>query len=188
MILVIFIGTVLILILCIPVAILILVRPKKMVHPNSEEQVEKIDQNNDDSNPYLPDTEAPVTQTNANVIVIVLLVISLFSYVSACISPLDTGKQYPGFAALTFGIFMLPLWIPNPLYLIGWSLAVRGRYKLASSFGMIASILAAVVVWGNFPFKQKWVGTLGGPATIFWVLSMTALVVACTFGMFCSKP
>ena len=178
----IFIGTVLLCLCFVPVVILVFVRPKKITRSNYGEQLKTIDQNNYDVNSFLPNDEVPITQTGTNVTVI-FLYISMASYVTACFSPLQVGRGYDGFGALIFGIITPPLWIPNPVYLIGWALAVRRRYRVAIWFGGIACILAIVMAWGDFPYKQKWVGSFDGPAPVFWVLSMAALVIACVFGL-----
>ena len=171
----------------IPACILLFLRTKKRGPMNANRKAGISDQNNDDSNPDSSAGEAPVKLTTLNIPVRFLLVLSLLFYVTACISPLKVDKSNDiGFDALTMGIFVFPMWIPNPLYFIGWTLAVKRRYQLAGTFGLLACIWSIVVVWVDFP-NDWWVVDVDGSATIFWVLSMTTLVIACAFGMFRSR-
>ena len=132
-----------------------------------------------DSNPYSQLDEDDVREPEKNSNARFLVCLSLLSYIVACLLPLefDNGAS-PGFWAIIFGIFVPLAWIPNPLYFIGWVLALVRNYSLAIVFALIACIWSIVIVFS---------GEFDGPAMIFWCISMLILVIACFKGSIYSK-
>ena len=132
-----------------------------------------------DSNPYSQLDEDDVREPEKNSNACFLVCLSLFSYIAACIFPLEVGSiRRPGFFAIFMGIGLPMAWIPNPLYFIGWVLALVRNYSLAIVFALIACIWSIVIVFS---------GEFDGPAMIFWCISMLILAIACFKGIIYSK-
>ena len=126
-----------------------------------------------DSNPYSQLDEDDVREPEKNRLSLArfLISLSLFSYIAACIFPLEVGSiRRPGFFAIFMGIGLPMAWIPNPLYYIGLVLAYIKGYILAIVFALIACIWSIAIVFS---------GEFDGPAMFFWCMSMLILVIAC---------
>ena len=99
-------------------------------------------------------------------------------YFLACCCPvfggLDEGAGLwgSGFAALTLGLFVLPVvWIANPLYLVALVLSAKRRHGAALPFSATATIIAFVSLFfidGETP--------LNGATALMWASSMALLV------------
>ena len=173
----------------IPVAILIFVRDKKRGQATTGEKAELSNSNNSHTAPSSPiDHAQSEVKTTRERNLKYLLLLSLFAYICALISPLGDIKIWGGLLALTLGIFLFPLfWAPNPLFFAGWALAMKGRYQLAMTFGLIATIWATVVVSGAFTTGAESEIYVTGIASGFWIFSKLILVIACITGIICSK-
>lgn len=132
-----------------------------------------------DSNPYPQIDDAEIKESDKSKLPFILVCLSLLSYIVACLLPLEfDGDDSPGFLAIIFGIAVPLAWIPNPLYYIGWVLACIKCYILAIAFALLACIWSIFIVFS---------GEFGGPAMIFWCMSMLILVIACFTGNIYSK-
>ena len=101
-------------------------------------------------------------------------------YFLACCLPvvggLDKGAGVwgSGFAALTLGIFVLPVaWIANPLYLGALVLSAKGRHGAALPFSATATIIAFVTLFFLADSDE-----FTGPAPLMWASTMALLVVS----------
>lgn len=133
------------------------------------------------------DTDPPVTATPSSSpaaadteIVPGLVLCSGVLYFLACCFPvvggLDEGAGVwgSGFAALTLGIFVLPVaWIANPLYLGALVLSAKGRHGAALPFSATATIIAFVTLL-FIANSDKFTG----PAPLMWASTMALLVVS----------
>ena len=128
-----------------------------------------------DSNPYPQIDDAEVKEPDKSRIPFILVWLSLLSYIVACMLPLEFEDiDKPGVWAIILGIFVPMAWIPNPLFFIGWVLALVRNYTLAIAFALVACIWSIAVVFS---------GDFEGPAQIFWVSSKAILLIACFKGI-----
>ena len=133
------------------------------------------------------DTDPPVVATPSSSpaaadteIVPGLVLCSGVLYFLACCFPvvggLDEGAGVwgSGFAALTLGIFVLPVaWIANPLYLGALVLSAKGRHGAALPFSATATIIAFVTLFFIADSDE-----FTGPAPLMWASTMALLVVS----------
>ena len=132
-----------------------------------------------DANPYRQTDDAEVIARDESKIPFILIWLSLLSYIAACMLPLKfEDVNDSGIWAIFLGIFAPMAWIPNPLYVIGWVLALARSYALAIAFALVACIWSLAVVFS---------GDFEGPAQFFWVLSKAILLFACLKGILHSK-
>ena len=128
-----------------------------------------------DSNPYPQIDDAEVKEPDKSRTPFILVWLSLLSYIVACMLPLEFEDiDKPGVWAIILGIFVPMAWIPNPLFFIGWVLALVRNYTLAIAFALVACIWSIAVVFS---------GDFEGPAQIFWVSSKAILLIACFKGI-----
>ena len=128
-----------------------------------------------DSNPYRQIDDAEVIVRDESKTPFILVWLSLLSYIVACMLPLEFEDiDKPGVWAIILGIFVPMAWIPNPLFFIGWVLALVRNYTLAIAFALVACIWSIAVVFS---------GDFEGPAQIFWVSSNAILLIACFTGI-----
>ena len=133
------------------------------------------------------DTDPPVTAKPSRSpaaadteIVPGLVLCSGVLYFLACCFPvvggLDEGAGVwgSGFAALTLGIFVLPVaWIANPLYLGALVLSAKGRHGAALPFSATATIIAFATLFFIADSDE-----FTGPAPLMWASTMALLVAS----------
>jgi len=133
-----------------------------------------------DTDPPVPTTPSSSPVAADTEIAPGLVLSSGVVYFLACCLPvvngLDKGAGLwgSGFAALTLGIFVLPLvWIANPLYLIALVLSAKGRHGAALPFSVTATIIAFTSLFfldGETP--------LNGATALTWASTMALLVAS----------
>ncbi len=127
--------------------------------------------------PTMPSSSPAAADTE---IVPGLVLCSGVLYFLACCFPvvggLDEGAGVwgSGFAALTLGIFVLPVaWIANPLYLGALVLSAKSRHGAALPFSATATIIAFVTLL-FIANSDKFTG----PAPLMWASTMALVVVS----------
>ena len=133
-----------------------------------------------DTDPPVPTTPSSSPAAADTEIAPGLVLCSGVVYFLACCCPvfggLDEGAGLwgSGFAALTLGIFVLPVvWIANPLYLVALVLSAKGRHGAALPFSATATIIAFVTLFFIADLDE-----FTGPAPLMWASTMALLVVS----------